>query len=122
MDNEYYGATQDAERCINALLALPGSGVEQDWEIEFADPARIDSMLDVLENTTLDTEMRSALWLLIAASFDLAFGNGRLSKAQVERAKCLISQDHEILSRMRFYWLILGRSDHPEDMRVLLSA
>lgn len=45
MAREFYGATVEAQRAINKLLALPASGREQDWEVELADPHRVEEML-----------------------------------------------------------------------------
>lgn len=61
MSREFYGPKAGAEGIINRLLNLPTTGKEQDWEIELADPTKIDEMLDVLELSNIDFETKVRL-------------------------------------------------------------
>lgn len=118
---EYYGATAEAIDVVNSRLGSLATGREQDWEVEFADPERIPAMLELAEDGMLDFEARSALWLLILASFDVAFENKTARSELLERAKLLISRDPDVLYRMRFHWLGLGRGNSRGDMEIILS-
>ncbi|MBK9946228.1 MAG: hypothetical protein IPP12_03450 [Nitrospira sp.] len=107
MSNKFYGVTREAEKTINLLLNLPASGDEQDWEIELADPSKIDQMLDAFESEGLNFECKSALALLLISSIQDAEEAGALSADQIRRTMQLLSKDGEVLSRMRFYWIEL---------------
>jgi hypothetical protein len=122
MNSPYYGAAANAEQAINRLLDLNASGKEQDWEIEFADPSKIEIMLDHLENRTLDTPTRSALCLLLIASLDEAFDHGSVSCAWKDRATSAIAKEQVVLEQMRFFWLDLRRAIHENQIRKLLST
>lgn len=55
---------------LNKLLGLDQAGDEQDWELELADIGKITSMLNLLENKTLNFHDKIALLHLIVASFE----------------------------------------------------
>jgi hypothetical protein len=119
---EYYAATKDAQEEINVLLDLPATGEEQDWEYQFADPERIDSMLRILADQQLSLETKSALCQLMIASFEVAFEEGIEDQARMDQAASLIRTDPIVLERMRFYWLGLGKAWHPKLTERLLSV
>jgi hypothetical protein len=114
MTAEYYGASRDAQIEINHLLGLPAQGGEQDWEIEFADPSKIRSMLDALEQDGLGVDAKSALCLLIISSLEEARSLGSDDEGLLQRASRLIKLDPVVLERMTFYWVDLGRAEHLE--------
>lgn len=118
----YYGPTLDAAKEVNRLLGLNATGVEQDWEIEFANSSAIDAMLDVLSRQQLAADVRAALCLLMLASFEDAFDVGDVDSDRMLHAAALLQQDADVLERMRFYWLELGRATHPELTARLLSG
>jgi hypothetical protein len=120
MTNEYYGASRDAQIEINHLLGLPAEGREQDWELEFADPTKIRSMLDALEANSLGVDAKSALCLLIISSLEEAHSFGVEDKQLLQKASSLIKLDPVVLSRMRFYWVDLGRAEHLQLAKKLL--
>lgn len=70
MSAEYYGVGPGAraavERLLNLLPLRPED--EQEWEFRLGDPARIEEILDLLERTDLDLEMRSAVAQLLMSS------------------------------------------------------
>ena len=55
---------------LNKLLELDSTGNEQDWELELAEIGKITSMLNLLEDKTLNFRDKIALSHLIAASFE----------------------------------------------------
>ncbi|MFD1836920.1 hypothetical protein [Paracidovorax cattleyae] len=120
MDNIYYGPDASAVRKINELLSIKATSREQDWELEFADFGAIDKMLNLLESHPLDAEARTALSLLIISSFELGFDEGLVDDYSLLRASELLKNDLNVLEKMRFYWLNLGRSNFPELMKKLL--
>ncbi|WP_333606365.1 hypothetical protein [Arsukibacterium sp.] len=107
---EFYGPKIEAEDAINKLLNLPATGREQDWEIELADPARIDEMLDALETKEIDFDCQSALSLLVISSIDEANELGLLNEKQVRRAAELFFINSDLRDRMCFYWVHLARA------------
>jgi len=110
---EFYGATTAAQRSINALLDLPASGREQDWEFELADPRRVDAMVAAAAETDLSRDERRALFLLLIASIEEG-GRGLVSADALSRTRELLSQDTDVRRAMHFYWLGLNRaSDEP---------
>ncbi|MDT4329318.1 hypothetical protein ACQE3E_07125 [Methylomonas sp. MED-D] len=122
MSREFYGPKADAESVINQLLSLPATGREQDWEIELADPARIDEMLDILESKDIDFECKSALALLAISSMEEANEAGMLEAAQVRRAYQLFFKRDELRERMCFYWIELGRANNIELVKSVIAC
>jgi hypothetical protein len=120
--NEYYGPTAADEQEVNRLLALTATGREQDWEIELADPGKLDEMLSLLEGQHLNGNVKAALCLLMLSSFDAEFDSGEVNVERLYRAADLLRQDAYVLERMRFYWLDLQRANHMDAMKELLSS
>lgn len=110
MTREFYGPKADAELIINELFNLPASGKEQDWEIELADPERIDEMLDVLELNEMNFDCKSALCLLIVSSIEEANEAGMLNDLHVQRVSKIFSMNYDLREMMWFYWIHLGRA------------
>ena len=122
MTAEYYGPTVKAAQEASRLLALDSNGQEQDWEIELADPNKIDGMLDVLEMQQFSQDVKAALCLLVLASFESGFNVGDVDASRMRRATDFLFKDVVVLAQMRFYWLGLGLTDHVNLMKKLLSA
>ncbi|MBL8442270.1 MAG: hypothetical protein JNK96_13740 [Betaproteobacteria bacterium] len=121
MSCSYYGPTLAAEQEVNLLLGLKTTGKEQDWEIELANPSGIDAMLDILARQPLSLDVRAALCLLMLASFEEGFDAGEVDSNRMRRATDLLQHDSDVLDRMRFYWLELGRANHLELTARILS-
>ncbi len=122
MTREYYGPKSEAECVINQILNLSATGREQDWEVELANPARIDEMLDVLESKQLDFESESALALLLISSMEEASEAGMLDDMQIRRASQFFLNSSDIQERMCFYWLELGRSSDTDLVKRVLTC
>lgn len=118
--NEYGWPATEATEAVNRLLNLPATGDEQDWEIELADPARLDDMLRALE-TSHDFEIRSALALLTIAALENAADAGPPDPALVRRARALIAAEQRLHDRMRYYWQMSHGSRHPTLIDELLT-
>lgn len=120
MPREFYGATVESQRVINELLALPASGREQDWEVELADPRRIQEMLAIASDGTLDLDERCALALLIIASIDEAADAGEVNHRDVELANLILKQDDEVRDAMKFFWIDQSRASDTETVKKIL--
>lgn len=65
-----YFARKESVIKLNKLLGLDSTGDEQDWELELADIGKITSMINLIENKTLNFHDKVALSHLIVASFE----------------------------------------------------
>ena len=104
MQDAYYGPTPDARVTINRLLALPAKGDEQDWEIELADPGKLDPMFELLGAGSLDLEERSAVALLLTHTVDELAVFNNATADMVARLRAQLGADAKVLGRMRFHW------------------
>ena len=120
MAHEFYGATLQAQRVINELLSLPASGREQDWEIELADPDRVEEMIEAAANTNLDYDERCALALLTIASIEELFASGENSPHIIEKAKSSIAIDNDVRDAMIFYWIEQRRASNEATVKEIL--
>jgi len=104
MKDHFYGPTRNAVATINHLLALPATGDEQDWEIELADPRKLDDMFELFAKGSLGFEERSAVALLLTHTVDELEDDDEDTSDLVPRLRSLLASDGEVLHRMRFYW------------------
>ena len=111
MKTEFYGAKVEAEIIVNQMLGLRASGQEQDWEFEFADASRIDAILGLSKSQNLGFDVKCALGLLLISSIEDARKNSNLMDEQIVEANNFFCSEHEVGSRMRFYWIELEKSD-----------
>ena len=101
----YYWPDTQAVVAINALLSLPATGREQDWELELSDPDRLDEMLDLLDRGDLGLEERSALALLAMFSLESAAElNYSRRRYLTRRVRQVLLRDRVVHVRMRSYW------------------
>lgn len=122
MTLQFYGATLDAQRSINDLLSLPGTGREQDWEFEFADPNRIGEMMRAAATQHLNRDERCALSLLLIASIEEASATGTLEGDLIHQAHTLFSNDAELREAMVFYWIKQHRASNEALVRKMLQS
>ena len=67
-----------AVEAISQKLNLSVTGSEQDWDIELADPTRINEFLTVFkQDSSLDSEQKYTLMALILASYEDALQEGK---------------------------------------------
>ena len=62
--------TKEAVTALNQALRLPATGREQDWDIEMADPDRVDEFVAHAENHVLSGGGSYALMALILGSLE----------------------------------------------------
>ena len=92
---------------LNKLLELDSTGDEQDWELELADIGKITSMLNLLENKTLNFHDKIALSHLIVASFEEE--NEELGAVDKDRIKIFadfLDDNLQIKNIIREYWVV----------------
>ncbi|WP_297897023.1 hypothetical protein [uncultured Campylobacter sp.] len=92
---------------LNKLLELDSTGDEQDWELELADIGKITSMLNLLENKTLNFHDKIALSHLIVASFEEE--NEELGEVDKDRIKIFadfLDDNLQIKNIIREYWVV----------------
>ena len=97
---------------IAKMLGLPCRLESQDWELEFADPKRIEEFLFIAENTTrMSIEMLRVLLLLILCSYnDYLVDSMRDNDIEV-RLETLISCDIPFIEYLHEYWDVNGKDD-----------
>lgn len=119
---KFYGATVLAMAEVNALLNIPATGREQDWEFEFSEPNRLPEFVDNLERDSLSSGGKDALALLLVASIEVAAERGILDREIFVRAKKWFSVNEAPREKMNFYWIRENRSQVPDLVRELLNS
>jgi hypothetical protein len=94
----YYGPTRGAREAINVLLGLDASANQPEWEAEIVDPAKLERLVDALGESSMDTETRSAIALL------LLDGAERLGTERLAQIRWQLRRDAEVQARMRYFW------------------
>lgn len=121
MTRDFYGATPEAELTISKLLSIPVSRLSQDWELEFADPHRIDEMLNVTKTVELSYDEKCALAMLVIASIEDAVDLGLADCSLIERVKAFLKQDQNVHEAMKFFWTEIRQALQEEVIRELLG-
>ena len=92
---------------LNKLLELDSTGDEQDWELELADIGKITSMLNLLENKTLNFHDKIALSHLIVASFEKEDEElGAVDKDRIKTFADFLDDNLQIKNIIREYWVV----------------
>ena len=92
---------------LNKLLGLDSTGDEQDWELELANIGKITSMLNLLEDKTLNFHDKITLSHLIVASFEEE--NEELDAVDKDRIKIFadfLDDNLQIKNIIREYWIV----------------
>ena len=120
---EYYGANIKSIEKINKLLGLDASGDEQDWEFEFANPKKITVMMnELINNGDLDVDDKSALALLIIASWGERDYENSISYNEVADFVLFLESNNEIRQKMFFYWIRLARMDSSNLKKIIFGV
>jgi hypothetical protein len=104
MDQTYFGPTQKAIAHLNLALGLQATGKEQDWEIEFADPSKLDSMLKLLARDALDLDTKNALGALILHTVQEAYDDGIEVGDAVRLLRAFMKANPDVRAQMIGYW------------------
>lgn len=95
---------QNAVKYLNELFNLPASGQEQDWDIEMADPKRLNEFLDAFE-INMPLAVKQALLSLILASYDDFLKVDKdLDNHQWNKIKSIIDTESHYYQELLIYW------------------
>ena len=97
----YYGPTRGAREAINAMLDLGPDAGQIDWEQALANESAIDRLMSALGDHSLDTEVRSAIALLVLEWVD---ASDRPSTELIARIRWQMRGDPRVQARMRYWW------------------
>ena len=107
--------TKEAIEFVSRKLRLPFQGTEQDWEVELADPKRIDEFVAFYKKTFLSVHRKRALMALILASYDEFLNIHGVDTSNLwHRIACLVRPDKDIFVDILDYWSLRGETD-PEN-------
>ena len=103
---------KEAIESLNEKLSLQATGIEQDWEVELADPNRVHEFISYYKKYPLTSDEKKALMSLILASYD-DFLNEKKSKTgqfwnDIRQA---IESDHDLLTELLDYWILPDEDD-----------
>lgn len=103
---------KEAIESLNDKLSLPATGIEQDWEVELADPNRVTEFLSYYKNHTLSSDEKKALMSLILASYDDFLHEKNSNTVQIwNDIKQTIESDHDLLTDLINYWSLPDEAD-----------
>lgn len=97
----YYGPTREAQEAVNKILGLDASSGQIEWEAELAKQRQIDRLIGALGDTSLGTEARSAIALLLLDHLDGLPANGTELLARI---RWHLRADARVQARMRYWW------------------
>ncbi|TQF14692.1 hypothetical protein FJV41_17340 [Myxococcus llanfairpwllgwyngyllgogerychwyrndrobwllllantysiliogogogochensis] len=96
---------------LTAALDLPANGQEQDWEIELADPSRVDEFLTAYRSLPLSPDDKVALMALILASVDRRLDSGIGVPTEWTQIVELLRADRDLHRASLEYWTCEGDDD-----------
>jgi hypothetical protein len=99
---------------LTAMLRLPATGAEQDWEIELADPSRVDEFVALFGRTELDAEDRTALMALVLGSANAFVEKEGEPPATWATISNLLAKERELHADTLSYWARDDADDHEE--------
>ena len=94
----------EAIQFLNKALNLPVTGFEQDWEIELANPNRINEFISFYENIKLDNKHKYALMALIIASLEDLSYIKPVEHELWEKIYKLLSDEFDMYKPLIDYW------------------
>jgi len=100
---------------LNSKLSLPITGLEQDWDVELADPKRLGEFISFYQRTALSFDEKKALMSLILASYDELLNKNGISKNELwHEIASLIRSEKELFRELLDYWALKKEID-PEN-------
>ena len=103
----YYGPTRGAREAINAMLDLGSEAGQIEWEQRLANRYAPERLATALGDHSLDTEVRSAIALLL---LDWVDRSERPSAELLARIRWQMRGDPRVQARMRYWWLHMDGS------------
>jgi hypothetical protein len=95
----------EAIKRLNTLLSLPHRDGMQDWDVELADPNRVQEFCDVYERKHLDPPEKQALMALIIASYDDYLEERGNEVFLWNKIAALLRKDCDLHKSIMLYWL-----------------
>jgi hypothetical protein len=111
--------TQHARQKLNEVLNLPNESWIQDWDIQLADPNRVEEFCQLYLQLTNDDE-RFTLMTLIVASCEELLQNGHSDKKLSELVISLLTKQFDLHKDTIEYWCEL-EEDNPEHFFAITS-
>lgn len=108
--------TKEAMAALNQALRLPATGREQDWDIELADPDRVDEFAAYFESHTLSKREKHALMALILSSLEDLSNKEEVSTELWDRIKRLLRADRDLYADLVKQWG--PRNDDPDGFAI----
>lgn len=108
--------TKEAAAALNQALRLPATGREQDWDVELADPDRVDEFVAFAENHVLNGSERYALMALILGSLEDLAHREAVSSALWGRIARLLRADPGLHAALVEQWG--PESDDPDGFAI----
>lgn len=101
--------TKEVIKSISQKLSLPFTGIEQDWEVELADSARVEEFIIFYKNEKLISAEKKVLMSLIFASYDDLLTEREIdSDALWAEITSLINEDRSLFTELLDYWRLEG--------------
>lgn len=93
----------------------------QDWDIELADPARVEEFCDIYESELLTNDEKAGVMKLIVASFDVALCQEEKASSKTWERICQLLLENCVLhSETIEYWSLLDETDEENVFPVTL--
>jgi hypothetical protein len=112
---------KEAIKKLSTELALPCEGNEQDWDIEMADPNRIDDFLKYFRTQSLLADEKFALMALIMASYEDFLNEQDVDVDRRWKAiRQILQVEAALYSSLVSYWALSGESRSEDLFRITL--
>lgn len=102
--------TADSIDYLDSVLQIDKNRYSQDWEIEIADPTRLEEFLDVYENQTRNDDDRFTLMALIVCSFEDSTADG-INTELWQRIRRFLLSDFLLHQYTILYWCNAEETD-----------
>jgi hypothetical protein len=100
--------TKEAIRFLDKALNLPATGREQDWDIELADPNRVNEFVTYFETHDLDEGKKFALMALIMGSLEEASHGKAVPPETWEKVRRLLRENLSLYADLVKIWAPQG--------------
>jgi len=104
--------TIDTLHNLSKQLNIAFDGSQQDWAIEFADPARLLDYIQFASNSDLKNEEAYGIMSLILASYDDYLSDFGEDKVDIwKKITALLNQNPCLYEYLLNYWALWGKND-----------
>ena len=95
---------------LNQYFKLPARGDEQDWDVELANPDRVEEFLDGYDDD-FSNDIKLALMALIFASYDEYIVKYKKDVAIEARIKKILDKKRDLFLGLLRYWAVENKKD-----------